>query len=74
MLLMGSGMSNNKAATVLPLGALGRWCLRAILAGASLAATPSVSSASSPEFLEVPANVAVDLFDAASVRAAFDDL
>jgi hypothetical protein len=74
MLLKGSGMSNNNAATFLPLGALNRWCLGAILATASLVAAPSVSSASSPEFLEVPANVAVDPFDAASVRGAFDDL
>ena len=74
MLLKGSGMSNNNAATFLPLGALGCWSLLAVFVGATLLATPSVSSASSPEFLEVPANVAVDLFDAASVRAAFDDL
>ena len=74
MLLKGSGMSNNNAATFLPLGALSRWCLRAVLATASLAATPSVSSASSPESLEAPPKVAVDFFDAAPLRAAFDDL
>jgi hypothetical protein len=75
MVLKGSGMSNNKAATSPPLGATARWCLLAVLTGATLLATPNLASASLPKLVEGTAKVTLDLARSAVFRsAATDDL
>lgn len=74
MLLKGSGMSNSKAVSSLPLRAIARWSLLAAIAGATLFGAPDLASANSPKLVQASAKVTLDLARSVAVRTALDEL